>query len=55
MGIKVIGWTGNRESPFVALCDLAIQVPSPVTPRIQEMHILIGHIICELAEKKICG
>ena len=55
MGIKVIGWTGNRESPFVELCDLAIQVPSPVTPRIQEMHILIGHIICELAEKKICG
>ena len=55
MGIKVIGWTGNRESPFPALCDLCIQVPSPVTPRVQEMHILIGHIICELSEKALCG
>lgn len=55
MGIKVIGWTGNRESPFPALCDLCIQVPSSVTPRIQEMHILIGHIICEISEKALCG
>lgn len=55
MGIKVIGWTGNKQSPFPALCDLCLQVPSPVTPRVQEMHILIGHIICELAEKQLCG
>lgn len=55
LGIKVIGWTGNKQSPFPALCDLCLQVPSPVTPRVQEMHILIGHIICELAEKQLCG
>ncbi len=55
MGIQVIGWTGNRESPFPALCDLCLQVPSPVTPRVQEMHILIGHIICEISEKALCG
>lgn len=55
MGIKVMGWTGNRESPFPALCDLCVQVPSSVTPRIQEMHILIGHIICELSERALCS
>jgi len=55
LGIKVIGWTGNKQSPFPALCDLCLQVPSPVTPRVQEMHILIGHIICELVEKQLCG
>lgn len=55
MGIKVMGWTGNRDSPFPALCDLCVQVPSSVTPRIQEMHILIGHIICELSERALCS
>ncbi|MBL8060129.1 MAG: D-sedoheptulose 7-phosphate isomerase [Chthonomonas sp.] len=55
MGIKVIGWTGNRGGAFPGMCDLCIEVPSPVTPRIQEMHILIGHIICELSEKALCG
>lgn len=55
IGVKVIGWTGCRDSPFPALCDLCIQVPSSVTPRIQEMHILIGHIICEVSEKALCG
>lgn len=52
-GIKVMGWTSNKPSAIVPLCDLCIQVPSPHTPRVQEMHILIGHIICELSEKAL--
>ena len=34
-------------------CDRILQVPSADTPRIQECHILLGHIICELIENKI--
>lgn len=49
--MKVIGLTGNNPpTTFIDLCDLLIQVPSSTTARIQEMHILIGHIICEQSE-----
>jgi D-sedoheptulose 7-phosphate isomerase len=37
------------------LADVLINVPSTDTPRIQEAHILIGHIICELAETELFG
>ncbi len=36
-------------------CDLLINVPSNDTPRIQECHILVGHIICELVESTLFG
>lgn len=55
MGIEVIGMTGNRGGVLPGMCNLCVEVPSAVTPRIQEMHILIGHIICELSEKALCG
>ena len=56
MGIATIMLTGSAlEGAAVPHCDLLISVPSKVTPRIQEAHILIGHYICEHVEREICG
>jgi D-sedoheptulose 7-phosphate isomerase len=53
-GIKTVGLTGGKDdNPLVSECDIAICVPSKNTPRIQEIHVLVYHIICELVEKKI--
>lgn len=46
-GCKTIGLTGRDGGKMLDYCDISIVVPSNVTARIQEMHILIGHIICE--------
>lgn len=54
MGLKVIGLTGAGGGKLRELCDLCLCVPSTSTPRIQEMHILIGHIICQLVEESLC-
>lgn len=51
-GIITFGFTGNCDGKIVSLCKCVI-VPSTVTARIQEAHILIGHIICEIVEKRI--
>ncbi|MFZ5435620.1 MAG: D-sedoheptulose 7-phosphate isomerase [Bacillota bacterium] len=53
-GLKVIGLTGAGGGELKELCDLCLCIPSESTPRIQEMHILIGHIICELVEAALC-
>ena len=54
MEIKTIGLTGNnRESLIGRLSDYCIHVPSSATPRIQEAHILIGHILCEFIENEL--
>lgn len=50
--IVTIGFTGLTGGAIKALSDYLINVPSADTPRIQESHILIGHIICQLVEKK---
>jgi len=50
-----IGFTGLSGGKMAALCDLCIKVPSSETPRIQEAHILIGHIICCIVEEEIFG
>ena len=50
-GIKVISLTGNDGGKLRRISDLNINVDSSSTQRIQEMHILIGHIICDLIEK----
>jgi len=56
MEIKTIGLTGNnRESLIGRLSDYCIHVPSSSTPRIQEAHILIGHILCEFIENELFG
>ena len=48
-----IGMTGEGGGKMFKLCRHIIKVPSKDTPRIQEAHIMIGHIICELIEKNI--
>jgi D-sedoheptulose 7-phosphate isomerase len=52
-GMITIGLTGKSGGNMKELCDLLVNVPSNDTPRIQESHILIGHIICELVEAKL--
>ena len=53
LGMVVIGLTGQAGGSFAALCDHALVTPSAVTPRIQEGHIVIGHILCELVERAL--
>lgn len=54
-GLAVVGLTGARPGRMEEFADILIHVPSRSTPRIQEAHILIGHIICELIENAIFG
>ena len=54
-GIKTIGLTVFTGGKMDSMCDLCIKVPSGETPRIQESHILIGHIICCIVEEKLFG
>ncbi|MEL6970604.1 MAG: SIS domain-containing protein [Bacteroidota bacterium] len=49
----VVGFTGESGGKLKALSDYLLAIPSTDTPRIQECHMLIGHIICELVEAKI--
>jgi phosphoheptose isomerase len=52
-GMKVIGLTGGsaKGAAFVASCDAGVAVPSTVTARIQELHITVGHILCEVLDE----
>ena len=54
-GIITVGLTGEKGGKMAELCDYCIKVPSNETPRIQESHILIGHIICAVVEEAIFG
>lgn len=54
-GMIVIGFTGASGGKMAALCDVLLNVPSTDTPRIQEAHILIGHIVCQWVEATIFG
>ncbi|CAN5854790.1 D-sedoheptulose 7-phosphate isomerase [soil metagenome] len=51
-GMTTIGFTGSTGGKMKDSCDLLINVPSTDTPRIQESHILLGHIICQLVEEQ---
>lgn len=51
IGMHTIGFTGEGGGKMAELCDLTLTIPSKVTARIQEMHILAGHIICEIIEE----
>lgn len=53
IGIVTIGLTGTTGGNMKPVSDYLFNVPSTTTPRIQESHILIGHIICELVEEKV--
>lgn len=52
-GLLCIGLTGNRGGPMRELCDYLLEVPSGVTPKIQEGHLVLGHILCGLVESAI--
>src|SRR3989337_4166976 len=51
-GMITIGFTGEGGGAMKEECDFLISVPSKDTPRIQESHIMLGHIICELVESE---
>ena len=50
LGAYTVGMTGAGGGKLATLCDLLIAVPTPVTARAQEAHILIGHMLCELID-----
>ena len=55
MGVKIIAMTGQTGGAMKDFADILLNVPSKDTPRIQESHIMLGHIICELVETAMFG
>lgn len=55
MGVHIIAMTGETGGKMKDFADILLNVPSKDTPRIQESHIMIGHIICELVETAMFG
>jgi len=53
MGLKTVGLAGNDGGELARGVDIALIVASPVTPRIQEVHITIGHVICEMVDRML--
>ena len=53
MDVKIISFTGATGGKMKEISDILLNVPSTDTPRIQESHIMIGHIICELVESEM--
>lgn len=54
-GLVTVGFTGITGGGMKAVSDYLVNVPSTDTPRIQESHIMLGHIVCEIVEKRIFG
>lgn len=55
IGAKTVAFTGRGGGKIDGISDITLKVPSDDTPRIQEVHITVGHIICELVEKELFG
>lgn len=53
IGLVTIGLTGNRKGSMCPLCDILLEIPSANTPKIQEGHLVLGHIICGIVERAI--
>jgi len=54
LGMVTIGLTGSKkDTAILKAASILVKVPSAITPRIQEVHILVGHIICEYVEDKL--
>ncbi len=53
MGILTIAFTGANGDSLIELCDFSFMVPSKSVPRIQEAHLVIGHILCEHLEDSL--
>ena len=54
-GLVTVGWTGATGGTLTDLVDYCFCVPSSVTARIQECHITLGHVLCELIEERLFG
>lgn len=52
-GMRILGFTGESGGKMAGICDILLNVPSKDTPRIQEAHILLGHIICQYVEASL--
>ena len=55
IGALTIGFTGSDGGILKNAVDICLKVPSDNTPRIQECHITVGHIICSIVEKELFG
>jgi D-sedoheptulose 7-phosphate isomerase len=55
LGLYTVALTGADGNDMQSIADICISVPSQDTPRIQESHILIGHILCEYVEQTLFG
>jgi D-sedoheptulose 7-phosphate isomerase len=55
LGLVTIGLTGNRNGPMNAMCDHVLAMPSADTPKIQEGHLIMGHILCGAIEEALFG
>ncbi|MGE4130971.1 MAG: SIS domain-containing protein [Bdellovibrionales bacterium] len=53
IGMKTVAMTSAKGGDFAAMCDFSVQVPSTITPKIQECHITIGHAICAGVEEAL--
>ena len=54
-GAKTIGLTGGNGGDMANICDAVLCAPTAVTARIQEVHILLGHMLCETLERRVAG
>jgi D-sedoheptulose 7-phosphate isomerase len=54
-GLVTVGWTGATGGKLLDLVDYCFRVPSSITARIQECHITLGHVLCELIEERLFG
>jgi D-sedoheptulose 7-phosphate isomerase len=52
-GATTIGFAGEKKARIDEVSDLVLHVPSTLTPRIQECHITVGHVICDVVEKEL--
>ena len=56
LGIRTVGLTGGDGGKLGGMVDVSLRVSaSRLSPRVQETHILIGHVLCELVERRLCG
>ena len=54
-GLTTVAWTAGTGGKVAALVDFAFIVPSTITARIQESHMTLGHVLCELTEEELLG
>ncbi|MBN1484699.1 MAG: SIS domain-containing protein [Chloroflexia bacterium] len=53
--LEVLALLGGDGGPLLSLCDLALVVPAVLSPRVQEVHILVGHVLCQVVEEALFG